>query len=182
MTTTVNRVADGAEVRVSRLTAHILLASIARDAGVDMPDSVKFTVGHGRVELIFDQVDEMAEWVRVLDAGAVTVAVSDLYIHHDAGRTDWNGWRLYLRCLVARPAHASVEADVTAVLDSLITSAPWISVASGEPVDSRFKYTCNGCTDGVPHDGHVYECCGKAGRISRHESWCHVMRDSAVSA
>lgn len=25
-----------------------------------------------------------------------------------------------------------------------------------------------------PRDGHVYECCGKVGRISRHESWCGI--------
>ncbi len=30
-------------------------------------------------------------------------------------------------------------------------------------------------TDEAPQDGHVYECCGKVGRISRHESWCPVM-------
>lgn len=26
--------------------------------------------------------------------------------------------------------------------------------------------------DTIPGPGHVYECCGKTGRISRHESWC----------
>ena len=26
------------------------------------------------------------------------------------------------------------------------------------------------------HAGHVYECCGKVGRISRHESWCAVQK------
>lgn len=32
----------------------------------------------------------------------------------------------------------------------------------------------------APEDGHVYECCGKVGRISPHESWCrHVVNPSA---
>jgi hypothetical protein len=36
----------------------------------------------------------------------------------------------------------------------------------------------------APHDGHVYECCGKVGRISRHEPWCNVYRipDQSASA
>lgn len=25
-----------------------------------------------------------------------------------------------------------------------------------------------------PHDGHVYSCCGKVGRISAHEAWCEA--------
>lgn len=25
-----------------------------------------------------------------------------------------------------------------------------------------------------PADGHVFECCGKVGRISRHEPWCPI--------
>src|SRR5690348_1014831 len=28
----------------------------------------------------------------------------------------------------------------------------------------------------APEDGHVYECCGKVGRISRHETWCPIHR------
>jgi hypothetical protein len=27
----------------------------------------------------------------------------------------------------------------------------------------------------APEPGHVYACCGKTGRISRHESWCPTM-------
>lgn len=30
--------------------------------------------------------------------------------------------------------------------------------------------------DPVPGDGHVYECCGKVGRISRHNPWCEIER------
>jgi hypothetical protein len=26
----------------------------------------------------------------------------------------------------------------------------------------------------MPEPGHVYACCGKTGRISRHQSWCPV--------
>ncbi len=35
---------------------------------------------------------------------------------------------------------------------------------------------------GEPEDGHVYACCGKVGRISRHESWCKVGGDNPDEA
>jgi hypothetical protein len=38
-------------------------------------------------------------------------------------------------------------------------------------------YPCEGFIPAsTPEDGHVYECCGKVGRISRHETWCPIHR------
>ena len=32
----------------------------------------------------------------------------------------------------------------------------------------------------VPEDGHRYECCGKVGRISRHEAWCPTTKEATT--
>jgi len=34
----------------------------------------------------------------------------------------------------------------------------------------------------LPHDGHVYECCGKVGRISRHKPSCPIFGAGPASA
>lgn len=43
----------------------------------------------------------------------------------------------------------------------------------GTPVEP--DYTVD---DVLPEDGHRYRCCGKIGRISRHETWCPTNRAS----
>jgi hypothetical protein len=43
-------------------------------------------------------------------------------------------------------------------------------------VEIRRRIERNAAASG-PQAGHVYECCGKVGRISRHERWCPTMKE-----
>lgn len=48
------------------------------------------------------------------------------------------------------------------------------------PAGARVIETDDGVFfDRTPQDGHVYECCGKVGRISRHESWCPISLEAS---
>ena len=48
----------------------------------------------------------------------------------------------------------------------------WTQLFSGHPVVMERPEP--------PQDGHVYECCGKVGRISRHETWCPIMKEATT--
>jgi hypothetical protein len=78
---------------------------------------------------------------------------------------------------VAAPARPQPDSPVIAdPVDEVDVTALPLLVQPGPQADRAVaSRQCGPDCPGAPHDGHVYACCGKVGRLSRHEQWCHTM-------
>ena len=135
---------------ISRESAWRELGQLIIDEVLPDPDGIRFQPGI--IAVGQDTGGDLRAWADFFDAKPSDPHESDEPGHRiqSAHAWDWHGWTVQL-----------FTADADGPLHS--TSIP----GAGEEVAGPGAGSAT-----APQDGHRYECCGKVGRISRHEPWC----------
>jgi hypothetical protein len=88
----------------------------------------------------------------------------------DYGRK-WNGWTVGLYAFEPLSPLPEPDAETEALIAEALAVPVTLINAPAIPIDTGQRCSMPSCA-GQPHDGHGYACCGKVGRISRHEPGC----------
>lgn len=142
---------------ISRTQAWCKLVVLIAD-GLPAPKEIR--VSDRVVSITLDDLAGFDRWMKHFNARLDQPFRGAGRTLHEA-LTDWEGYLLSLKAHVpfAAPDTKPTTEDMARVRE----------MAAGRELRCE-EY------DGPhePHDGHVYACCGKVGRISRHESWCET--------